>query len=89
MEEKKTKTYCEVLNNTCCVAGGYKGYNLYKANPFDPREIRQPNAWCSNELLLRDKDMRCESRIQMIDISMGESLRLAKADAIAKGIWQR
>jgi hypothetical protein len=33
--------------------------------------------------------MRCAARIQPIDTTMEESLKLAKADAVAKGIWNR
>jgi hypothetical protein len=94
MEDKKCATsdceqYRAMLKNSCCVPGGYKGFNLYTSNPFDSREIRQPNPWCSNELILRDKAMRCAARIQPIDTTMEESLKLAKADAVAKGIWNR
>lgn len=81
--------YKAMLKSTCCTPGAYNGFNLYQANPFDSREIRQPNPWCSNELILRDKALRCAARIQPLDTTMEQSVKLAKADAVAKGIWNR
>jgi hypothetical protein len=79
-----------MLKSTCCVPAAYNGFNLYKANPFDSCQIpRQPNPWCSNELILRDKALRCKARIQPLDVTMEQSVKLAKEDAVAKGIWGR
>tara|TARA_R100001163_G_C5068494_1_gene208932 strand:- start:1072 stop:1332 length:261 start_codon:yes stop_codon:yes gene_type:complete len=81
--------YSKNLSNSCCVPGAYNGFNLYKANPFDPRAIpRQPNQWCSNELIMRDKDLRCQARIQPLDIELDAALKVSKQDAVSKGLWK-
>ena len=75
------------LNESCCVPGAYDRFNLHKANPFDPRVIKnQANPWCSNELILREKDLRCMSRVQPLDISLDLGTRKAHEDNKAKGL---
>lgn len=75
------------LDNSCCVPGAYNGFNLMKANPFDPRKIQyQPNQWCSNELILRDKELRCQARIQPLDVELDNSIKVANKYAQANGL---
>jgi len=73
-----------VLQNSCC--GSKYQYNLVKANPFDQRMYRQPNQWCSNDLILRDPALRCKAQIQPLDIDLDVSTRIADKDARTKGI---
>lgn len=76
------------LTTSCCIPGAYNGINLQAANPFDTRiNPTQPNQWCSNELILKDKDLRCKARIQPLDVLMGEALEMAKKDAMTKGVY--
>ena len=73
--------------NSCCVPGAYNGINLHAANPFDKRPIyKQPNKWCSNELILKDKDLRCQARIQPLDVLSNQAFTLAQEDAAKKGL---
>ena len=72
--------------NSCCLASKYSTYNLNKANPFDPRVFRQPNQWCSNDLILRDPTLRCKAMIQPLDVTFGQSVTIADKDARSKGI---
>jgi hypothetical protein len=75
------------LSNSCCIPGAYNGYNLLSANPFDQRIMPcQANLWCSNELILKDKDLRCKARIQPLDILLNNATKLSKADYTAKGL---
>lgn len=81
-------SYSNKLNNSCCVPGAYNGFNLQAANPFDKRNIpNQANKWCSNELILKDKAMRCAARIQPLDILHAKATSVAYNDAKAKGLW--
>lgn len=76
------------INNSCCHPGAYNGFNLYSANPFDDRKLPfQANEWCSNELILRDKNLRCQARVQPVDVTMRKALNLSQQDAAAKGLW--
>ena len=78
------------LVNSCCTPGAYNGFNLLAANPFDPRPIpRQPNQWCSNEMILRDKEMRCAARIQPLDIELDRAMRASAQDAAMKGLLHK
>jgi len=87
MEHFDYSDYKANLTNSCCVQGAYNGFNLMKANPFDPRAIpRQPNQWCSNELILRDKALRCQARIQPLDIELDHAMRASAVDIKAKGL---
>jgi len=74
--------------NSCCLTSKYQNYNLNKANPFDQRMYRQPNQWCSNDLILRDPAMRCKALIQPLDVTFDQSIAIADKDARAKGIAQ-
>jgi len=77
-----------LMSNSCCKPGSYNGFNLENANPFDSRSNPfQSNQWCSNELILKDKELRCRARIQPLDITMKNGLNLAKQDASSKGLW--
>ncbi len=61
--------------NSCCKINMYNKYNLLVSNPFDSRQIRhQYNPWCSNELILKDKELRCKANIQPLDISLDHSV---------------
>lgn len=74
-------------SNSCCVPGAYNGYNLLAANPFDHRPIpQQPNQWCSNELILKDKDLRCRAKIQPLDILLTRATNMSHEDAKKKGL---
>lgn len=67
--------YFQPALNSCCVPEMVDKFNLYKANPFDQRTIRhQSNPWCSNELILKDKNLRCLARVQPLDLSMDTSV---------------
>lgn len=59
-----TKKVCKTVN-----------FNLYEANPFDSRKYPQYNEWCSNELILKDKNLRCLARVQPLDIVFNQSLK--------------
>jgi len=75
------------LNESCCVPGAYSRFNLHKANPFDPRAIKsQANPWCSNELILREKDLRCMSRVQPLDLGLDLGARRSHAYNKEKGL---
>lgn len=43
-------------------------FNLYIANPFDSRKFSQFNQWCSNDLILKDKNLRCLARVNNLDV---------------------
>jgi hypothetical protein len=61
--------------SSCCQQDRYAKYNLYKANPFDQRPVKnQPNQWCSNELILKDKALRCKAMVQPLDIAHDEAV---------------
>ena len=76
------------LSNSCCVPGAYNGYNLMAANPFDRRPItNQRNPWCSNELILKDKALRCAARVQPLDILHSRATKLSHEEAKRQGIW--
>lgn len=62
--------------NSCCLPNAYDGYNLYVANPFDQRRFAgQYNDWCSNDLILKDKDLRGQARIQPLDMDLSNTTR--------------
>lgn len=87
MDDFNYASYQARLTNSCCIPGAYNGFNLLKANPFDPRSIPgQPNQWCSNELILQDKEMRCQARIQPLDVEFDHAVRASAADIKAKGL---
>lgn len=80
--------YGQNLNRSCCVPGAYNGYNLLTANPFDRRPIPfQPNKWCSNDLILKDKELRCKALVQPLDVLHDRATKMAHDDASAKGVW--
>lgn len=83
------KTYSLETTNSCCHPGGYNGMNLKDANPFDRRQMKQHNPWCKNELILLDKELRCAARIQPLDVLLDNATRLAREDAIKKGLYNR
>lgn len=68
-------TYHVTRDNTCCDPNVIGQFNLYKANPFDQRPIKnQSNPWCSNELILKDAELRCKAKVQPLDVSVHQSL---------------
>lgn len=67
--------YFQPAVNTCCQPEFVDKFNLYKANPFDQRTVRnQRNPWCSNELILKDKSLRCLAKVQPLDLSLDTSV---------------
>lgn len=73
MEDYYRQVYDGTRLNSCC--DGNLNFNLYVANPFDQRPINnQYNPWCSNELILKDKALRCAAKVQPLDIGMSNSI---------------
>ena len=75
MSTPRSAVYYPTAMNTCCVPEMVDKFNLYKANPFDQRQIlNQRNQWCSNELLLKDKNLRLLAGVQPLDLSLDTSV---------------
>jgi hypothetical protein len=81
-----TYTRPEPVRDTCCQSGAYLHINTFKANPFDDRVMPfQKNQWCSNELLLRDPEMRCDARVQPLDLGLHKGTSHAHKYNLAAG----
>jgi hypothetical protein len=75
VEPKSFKSYFTPLRTNCCMEGAGDKFNLYAANPFDARVLKyQTNRWCSNELILKDKSLRCRAKVQPLDIGLDKSV---------------
>lgn len=82
-------SYYILSKSNCIQTKKYQeqGIDTFKANPFDKRELLfAPNHWCSNELIMRDPELRSLARVQPLDTQLDKSLMEAHAFGKSAGL---